>query len=386
MFAYLNDISYAMPPRTLPWLVEAKDKPSNPLSTSSPAPSKRRRDATPSPEHNLVDPDLNPTGVSTPQRRAKQRLLNAERSPSTSPPPAPPSVEYMREGYGADDAWMMVEDEFYSTAQLYTQHLHHAAYSEQKRRAQARGDKVLRTMDRPTDGRTKRDGMVVEREARDKSIGKALKLEEEEGTVTDPLLGALMNDPQRMGRVLEGIGKVKSKSRAANGFLRSPEKPKRTFTEVSNGAVSDENSEIESDDLDGPAPKATKQSTTASKKPNARPSAEASVPRRETDVFKKFAAVSHDEQSRPHSKPDRPIGRVAKNGRIEQRLDSKHTSRTSKQNDTAISIDDFEAPKLKDREETPAYLVKRKQRKEEEEKRKAKEKKAAIEVPTFLFP
>jgi len=381
-----------MPPRTLPWLTERKDRPYDPLSTSSPAPPRRKRDATPSSDQDLVDPDLNPTGVSTPQRRAKQRLLQTDRSPSTSPPPAPPSVEYMREGYGADDAWMMVEDELYSTAQLYTQHLHHAAYAEQKRRAQARGSKVLKTMSRPTDGRTERDGMTVEREDRDKSIKKALGVEEEEGILTDPLLGALMNDPQRMGRALEGIGKVKSKSRAANGFLRSPEKPRRTFTEVPNGdsgAVSEEHSETDSDDLDGSAPRATQQSTMASKKPVLRPSAAApSVPRRETDIFKKFAAVSNEEPPRPRSKPDRPthtVDKVAKVERPEQHSDARRTSGTSKLNDTATSIDDFEiAPKPKTRDE-PAYLVKRRQKKEEEEKRKAKEKKASIEVPTFLF-
>ena len=379
-------------PRTLPWLTERKDRPYDPLSTSSPAPPKSKRDATPSSDQDLVDPDLNPTGVSTPQRRAKQRLLSTDRSPSNSPPPAPPSVEYMREGYGADDAWMMVEDELYSTAQLYTQHLHHAAYAEQKRRSQARGNKVLRTMGRPTDGRTERDGMVVEREERDKSIKKALGVEEEEGIVTDPLLGALMNDPQRMGRALEGIGKVKSKSRAANGFLRSPEKPRRTFTEVpdgDSGAMSDENSETDSDDLDGSASKPTKQSTMASKKPVLKPSAAASAPRRETDILKKFAAVSSEQpSSRPRSKPDPPshtVEKVVKIERPEQRSDAKHTSGVTKQTRTSISIDDFEVPKFKIKEETPAYLVKRRQRKEEEEKRKAKEKKASVEVPTFLF-
>lgn len=380
-----------MPPRTLPWLKERKYRPYDPLSTSSPAPPRRKRDATPSSDQDLVDPDLNPTGVSTPQRRAKQRLLAADRSPSTSPPPAPPSVEYMREGYVADDAWMMVEDELYSTAQLYTQHLHHAAYAEQKRRAQARGDKVLKTMARPTDGRTKRDGMVVERKERDKSIKKALGVEEEEGILTDPLLGALMNDPQRMGRALEGISKVKSKSRAANGFLRSPEKPRRTFTGVPNGnggVVSDEHSETDSDDLDGSAPKSTTQSRLSSKKPAPNPSAAASVPRRETDIFKKFAVVSHDEPSRSHSKPNNPshtVEKVAKTERVEKRSHAQYTSDASKQTATAISIDDFDIPKPEVKEETPAYLVKRRQKKEEEEKRKAKEKKASIEVPTFLF-
>jgi hypothetical protein len=380
-----------MPPRTLPWLTAPKAKPLDPLSTSSPAPPKRKRAVTPSSDQDLVDPDLNPTGVSTPQRRAKQRLLNPDRSPSTSPPPAPPAVEYMREGYGADDAWMMVEDEFFATAQLYTQHLHHAAYAEQKRRAQARGEKVLRTLGRPTDGRTERDAMVVEREERAKGIHKALGLdkEDDEGDLTDPLLGALMNDHRRMGRALEGVGKVKSKSRAANGFLRSPEKARRTFVvedlDAGDRAVSNDFSEADSDDLDGPVARPRKQDTASTHNNNSKMSAPKVDPRRETNVFKKMASARSEERPRDRAEP----GRHAANKPTER---DYHTSRSNVRrtnNNTSskftTSIDDFEPLQPSIKEETPAYLIKRRQRKEEEEKRKAKEKKASVEVPTFII-
>jgi len=380
-----------MPPRTLPWLTAPKTKPHDLLSTSSPAPPKRKRAATPSSDQDLVDPDLNPTGVSTPQRRAKQRLLNPDRSPSTSPPPAPPAVEYMREGYGADDAWMMVEDEFFATAQLYTQHLHHAAYAEQKRRAQARGEKVLRTLGRPTDGRTEREAMVVEREERAKGIHKALGLdkEDDEGDLTDPLLGALMNDHRRMGRALEGVGKVKSKSRAANGFLRSPEKARRTFVveglDDGDWAISNDFSEADSDDLDGPVARPRKQGTASTHNNNSKMSASKADPRRETSVFKKMASARSEERPRDRAEP----GRHAANKSTER---DHHTSRSNVRrtdNNTSskftASTDDFEPLQPSIKEETPAYLVKRRQKKEEEEKRKAKEKKASVEVPTFII-
>jgi hypothetical protein len=373
-------------PRTLPWLTAAKPKPTDPLSTSSPALPKRKRDATPSSDQDLVDSDLNPTGVSTPQRRAKQRLLNPDRSPSTSPPPAPPVAEYMREGYGADDAWMMVEDEFAATAQLYTQHLHHAAYAEQKRRAQARGQKVLRTLGRPTDGRTERDDMAVEREERAMSIKKALGLDkEEEGDLTDPLLGALMNDPRRMGRALEGVGKMKSKSRAANGFLRSPEKARKTFVEdLGNDGgrdLEDDFSEADSDDLDGPVARPRKQSTEASYNISAKPAAPKPDPRRETSVFKKLAAAASDDRVRPDHRSARDPTDISHRKR---HADIRRTNAEASKNPFTTSIDDFETFQPSVKEESSAYLTKRRQKKEEEEKRKAKEKKAAVEVPTFI--
>jgi hypothetical protein len=297
----------------------------------------------------------------------------------------------MREGYGADDAWMMVEDEFFATAQLYTQHLHHAAYAEQKRRAQARGEKVLRTLGRPTDGRTERDAMVVEREERAKGIQKALGLdkEDDEGDLTDPLLGALMNDHRRMGRALEGVGKVKSKSRAANGFLRSPEKARRTFAvedlDAGDRAVSNDFSEADSDDLDGPVARPRKPDTTSTYKVNQKTSAPKVDPRRETSVFKKMAAAKEE---RPHNRaqPDR----LAANN-LTEKDDHASRSKVRSTNDSTsskpftTSIDDFEPSKPSIKEETPSYLIKRRQRKEEEEKRKAKEKKAAVEVPTFII-
>jgi hypothetical protein len=295
----------------------------------------------------------------------------------------------MREGYGADDAWMMVEDEFFATAQLYTQHLHHAAYAEQKRWAQARGEKVLRTLGRPTDGRTERDAMVVEREDRAKSIHKALGLdkEDDEGDLTDPLLGALMNDHRRMGRALEGVGKVKSKSRAANGFLRSPEKAKRNFIvedlDAGDRAVSNDFSEADSDDLDGPVARPRKQGTASTYNTTSEPSAPKADTRRETSVFKKLAAARSEERPHNRSQPDRH----AANDFTEK---DQNTSRSNARGSTSskfftTSIDDFEPLQPTIKEETPAYLVKRRQRKEEEEKRKAKEKKASVEVPTFII-
>lgn len=305
----------------------------------------------------------------------------------------------MRAGTGADDAWMMVEDEFLATASLYTGHLHAAAYAVQKRRAEAKGRKVLRTLERPTDeGRTARDGMVVEREEREKAVREDLgkDSEEEEDDVeelTDPLLGALMNDPKRMGRALQGVGKVKSDSRAAKGFLSSPEKVQRTFGVGAVGSrerVEDEGgSDAESDDLDGPSRKSGK----ASVLPQTNGSGD-KLPRNDAQkgahLFKKFTAASGESTG---IRTDRSSAKepVRKERSSNEHLKTKpDTGASASKDDCPImkdSNDNDNIFKRKAKDEGQSYLAKRKQRKEEEEeaKRKTKERKASVEVPTFLF-
>jgi len=214
-----------------------------------------------------------------------------------------------------------------------------------------------------------------------------LDKEDDEGDLVDPLLGALMNDPRRMGRALEGVGKVKSKSRAANGFLRSPEKARRTFAvedlDAGDRAVSNDFSEADSDDLDGPVARPRKQGTASTYNTTSKPSAPKADTRRETSVFKKLAAARSEERHHNRAQPDR---HAVNNLNEEDHNTSRSKLRGStSSNPVTTSIDDFEPLQPTIKEETPAYLVKRRQRKEEEEKRKAKEKKASVEVPTFII-
>lgn len=371
-----------MPPRTIPWLT-APSKP--PASSSSPAPKRQKRTKTPPPapanDDDLVDADLNPLNTPPPQNNPKP-----SRSPSSSPPPTPPSVAYMQPGYAADDAWMMVEDEFAATAALYTQAVHRAAYAEQKRRAEARGAKVLSGVGRATDGVTARDGMAVEREGREKRLREVFGEEDGEDEVADPVLGALMNDSGRMGRVLEGLGRVKSGTRAAKGFLRSPEKIRRTTGRIVDGEEYVEGnglSEAESDDLDGPAPKSRKRSGSGA----ARADNSKGDTRRSTSFMDKLSAVSKDQPGEKSRATSDKLSTASTRHHEHRKRSStaSHTRKSTSETPFSTSTDDFEPfqPSVKD--ETPSYLTKRKQRREEEDKKRKAKDKTTVEVPTFLF-
>lgn len=183
-----------------------------------------------------MDANLDPIVPDPPLRRKKKRPV---RTPSTSPPPAPPDVEYMLEGYYADDIYIMVEDELWSTAKLFTQHLHHAEYERFKRLAASRGSNVLEALPRPVDGRTKQSGglkMQIEAEKRAKSIRDGIKHATEEGDTSsgeeddfmqDIHLAGLMGGEPSPSKKLSGFSKPQSNTRAAAGLAQNPRKVER---------------------------------------------------------------------------------------------------------------------------------------------------------------
>lgn len=215
-------------PRTLPWLQEKRR--SSIVKQTTERQGKRQRTETP----DLVDDDLNTTGVSTPERRAK---LRPARTPSTSPPPQVPDVEYMREGFAADDVWRMVEDEFLSTAKLYTQHLHHAEYVRLKKLAKSRGHAAVQSIARATDGRTAQSTATklrLEADANARRIKTGIRAvsnqdsssEEDEPWMHDPQLAGLMANERASGELLTGVAKAKANTRAAAGFSQDMRRPK----------------------------------------------------------------------------------------------------------------------------------------------------------------
>ncbi|GAB7350718.1 hypothetical protein MBLNU459_g1273t1 [Dothideomycetes sp. NU459] len=239
--------------RTLPWLRGPSGAKPAPITISTSAasskpPSERGREREPK-RRRLSSPpgsdDDLPTGISTPDRR---RALRPARTPSTSPPPAPPEQQPMREGYAEDDIWMMVEDEFHSTAKLYTSHLHHREYQRLKKLA---GEREAQTIQRPVDARTKlpiEAQRAVQREEKEKSIGKAMKTAiGDDGNVEreddDPWLGTqlagLMEMPKRNERLrIAKMGAGRSNTRAAAGLTGADVRSKEAGSRVAREELS----------------------------------------------------------------------------------------------------------------------------------------------------
>lgn len=242
-------------PRTLPWLAGASKKDTK---RSSPAPRQSKKRSS-SPDR-LVNSDLE--DVDTPPRNAVTKKRR-KREPSSSPPPTvtAPEITYMNEGLKADDIFVMVEDEFYSTAQLFTAPLHRAAYDRLRRLHRSRGQETLANLERATDKSTKpstalRRKMEAEERAK-KSRGRSAVEEESDDDdeyMAVPELAGLMTSTQSLSirTGLENVTKAKSNTRAAAGFSQSPHKAKKTKDVFANSRMSPvrEAESTDDDDLD----------------------------------------------------------------------------------------------------------------------------------------
>lgn len=158
--------------RTLPWL--AKTGTTNPTSRGATVLQKRHR-SPPSKARDAL-PDANDFGISN-RQHARKATPNGEDPPS-SPVNAqpPPQVEYMNEGFDADDRYRMVEDELYATASIFTRHIHEREYEQHKRRVRAKEAGLSNDQQRATAGGTTLTRKAVsekEARARTKNASKA---------------------------------------------------------------------------------------------------------------------------------------------------------------------------------------------------------------------
>ena len=135
----------------------------------------------------------------------------------------------MEEGYDHDDMYIMVEDEFHSIAQTFTQHLHHAEYQRLKKKAKnATPPEFKPTEAMRVEARKKIEARALRARQKDAleniTNGVSLSADEEEEH-DDPWLGTslagLMTDASKQKRMaLVGLEKVQSSTRAAKGFGR----------------------------------------------------------------------------------------------------------------------------------------------------------------------
>ncbi|RMZ76015.1 hypothetical protein DV738_g5164, partial [Chaetothyriales sp. CBS 135597] len=135
----------------------------------------------------------------------------------------------MREGYDADDIWMMVEDEFQTLAHSFTRHLHHAEYKRlmqmAKQDAAKRKEELLSSLHHPTGESIQ----LAPRQAKRKLERAALTALQQDSLdhhqSGDPWRGTslqgLMATGSRQRRSLKGLDRMPSSTRAARGFSRS---------------------------------------------------------------------------------------------------------------------------------------------------------------------
>jgi hypothetical protein len=188
--------------------------------------------------------------------RGRSRKTNLQRRPrsqshSTSPPPGPPSVEPMKEGFEEDDIWMIVEDEFEALAKTFTAHLHHAEYKKLVKRARDAPGKSLPTaaspMSKDTIRRIQRDNLRHRQNAAVDGLATLSSLRNADENVEDPWRGTsiagLIASGSQGKRSLKGIDRLPSSTRAAQGFARPgssdglQSEPQAASTAHSRGAI-----------------------------------------------------------------------------------------------------------------------------------------------------
>uniref|UniRef100_A0A2D3UTA7 Uncharacterized protein n=1 Tax=Ramularia collo-cygni TaxID=112498 RepID=A0A2D3UTA7_9PEZI len=227
-------------PRALPWL---KTGSANAATNKVKPAARHTRDA--ASEDDFVNSDLEPAHTTKPEKKKPERK-RIRASSSSPPPPGPPPVESIKPGFAADDIYMMVEDEFYSTAQLYTSHIHHAEYVRLKKLHKSRGQELLAGLGRGTDGKTEQSKALrtkmesLELAKKQKQAVRTLRAEADSGSdaegseaedeyMQDPHLAGLMRASQ-MAQVqdLTGLASPRASTRAAAGYSQSPFKAART--------------------------------------------------------------------------------------------------------------------------------------------------------------
>ncbi|KAI4718479.1 hypothetical protein E4T48_05347 [Aureobasidium sp. EXF-10727] len=343
--------------------------------------------------------------IRTPKHNVS-RTAKSLRSPSTSPPPAPPKQEFMRPGWDADDGWRMVTDEFMATAQLFTTHLAHAEYRRQKELAKKR-ERALGGADaiaRPVVGQLSKDGqrkkMGELQRAGVKAVLKADEEEEDDPWVGTQLAG-LMASPRKRERLQPVKVVGRSSTRAAAGFdrarpldLRGRPLERQKSPDVKESQIEEDTTD---DDLD-----AAKPSRSLSRPPHAQPTTPTRS--RSNNVFKQFAnpriantSIAQKPSHHPSSSTtyssdlsDRSSHKKCKSIDREISRPPNRAIKAEPSQPAAVKAEpDFGFPPIPQPSQSATSAVARRREarlKREREERKIKtENQEEHELPTFLF-
>ncbi|KAG9681699.1 hypothetical protein KCU95_g14795, partial [Aureobasidium melanogenum] len=389
-------------PRTLPWLANPAPPDRKPRAT--PTAVKRRRVDTSPPSS---PPDVLDEFIRTPAAVAR-RGVTTVRSPSTSPPPAPPKQEFMRPGWDADDGWRMVTDEFMATAQLFTAHLAHAEYRRQKELARNR-ERALGGADaiaRPVVGQLSKDGQRKKMGELQRAGVKALMKAEEEQEEADPWegthLASLMMSPRKRERLQPTKAVGRSSTRAAAGFdrarpldLRGRPLERQKSPEVKKETKIEE--DTTDDDLDAPKSSRSLSRPPVTPTPSSRPN----------NIFKQFAnprtmnsngikqtSHRHSSSTTLSDPSDRSSHKKCKS--IDREISRPAPKRTTREPSPVMKVEpeiklepDFGFPSIPQPSQSATSAVARRRearlKREREEKKIKTEEQEVHELPTFLF-
>lgn len=392
-------------PRTLPWLANPAPADRKPKAAAT----VKRRKVEPSPPSS--PPDVLDEFIRTPKTVANHKT-NAQvpRSPSTSPPPAPPKQEFMRPGWDNDDAWRMVTDEFMSTAQLFTAHLAHAEYRRQKTMARKREAALggADAISRPVVGLLSKDGQRKKQgELHRAGVKAVLKGEHSEEEEDDPWAGtqiaSLMMSPRKRDTLQPKAAVGRSSTRAAAGFnparpldLRGRPINREKTPNIKKEIKVEADQDSTDDDLDAPA-----LSRSLSRPPRQSRPSSPTPSRPKTDIFEPFATPTAAEKSshRPSSSTTRSSDLSSGRSRtkcasIDREISRPAPKRTKRESSPpVIKLEpDFGFPSIPQPSQTGSSALARRRearlKREKEEERKIKTESQAYDVdelPTFLF-
>jgi hypothetical protein len=203
--------------KKLPWLADASTKDSPSIKRESP------KVGTPPRQRSIRDWQ---TTLQTPSSRPR-----TPQPRSKSPQTAITAPEPMREGFEADDIWMMVEDEFNEVAKAFSAHLHQAAYERRVKAAKEAPPKSPPVPASPMSKATKRrlgqDMLHARQAASLTSIGIEREAAHSHEPDDDPWRGTYLSPLVSAGNQrkvsLKGLDRIPSFSRAAQGFGRAAE-------------------------------------------------------------------------------------------------------------------------------------------------------------------
>ncbi|TPX09088.1 uncharacterized protein E0L32_001650 [Thyridium curvatum] len=311
--------------RTLPWKRRGASNPvavkresnASPSSSRGRSPIKRdpgRPSPTPKRERDLSRDDKKPRSNLSLKRSAHSSsseppdwLTNSspDRTPSTSPPPAPPTESLMIEGADNDDKYRMVEDELLATAKMFTAHLHNAEYQRLKKLAKSQNAETIKNISRPVTGNmtdlVRRRQTTLSRTARQRAGIKRARArvndgdgdsddDEGDAAFAGTALQGLMASPRKTAVPLTALTSVAGGTRAAAGLAgNSPSRRSRfgpgAWDKTGTAGATESATASSGDDGD------------------------------DLDGVTTFDPYKQSHQSRPPIRPARPAGRSTENHR-----------------------------------------------------------------------